>query len=91
VTKRKFTMVPDMWALRLAEMRADGCTYRVALYLLQRARWEQHVTMSNQAAEKIGVGRRGKRSALHQLSEAGLVVVEERPSKSPIVKVRWVD
>jgi hypothetical protein len=91
LTKKLFTVVPEMWSLRLAEIRADGCTYRLALYLLQRARWEQHVTLSNQAMHKIGVGREGKRNALCQLREAGLVAVEERPRKSPIVKVRWTD
>ena len=31
----KFTMFPDAWDYQLAKIRADGCTYRVAIYLLR--------------------------------------------------------
>ena len=34
---RKFTKFPRMWRLQLAEMRAAGSTYRVALFLLDQA------------------------------------------------------
>jgi DNA-binding FadR family transcriptional regulator len=40
---------------------------------------------------KLGVSRNGKRNALSQLREAGLIAVEERPRKSPIITVRFVD
>ena len=88
---RKFTKVPEMWHMRLAEIRAGGYTYRVALHLLKEARWGQHVTLSTAALQKLGVSRNGKRCALRQLEEAGLVAVEERPNKNPVVKVRWLD
>jgi DNA-binding transcriptional ArsR family regulator len=83
--------VPDMWYVRLAEIHADGCAYRVALYLLREARWSQFVTLSTSALRKLGVSRNGKRSALRQLREAGLIAVEERSRKNPVVKVRWLD
>jgi len=89
--RRKFTMVPDMWYVRLAEIHANECAYRVALYLLKEARWSPYVTASSAALLKLGVGRKGKRSALQQLREAGLIAVEERPNKNPIAKVRWID
>ena len=88
---RKFTKVPDMWYQCLADIRADGCTYRVALYLLRQARWSHFVTLSSSALRKLGVSRNGKRSALRQLGEVGLIAVEERPYKNPVVKVRWLD
>jgi hypothetical protein len=47
------------------------------------------VTLSTAALRKLGVHRDGKRSALGQLRKAGLIEVEERPRKSPIVKVRF--
>jgi hypothetical protein len=61
----------------------------VAFYLLDQARWRERVTLSTAALRKLGVNRDGKRSALQQLRTAGLVEVEERPRKSPIVKVRF--
>ena len=87
----KFTKVPQMWRTRLAETRASGCAYRVALYLLDKACWSRQVTLSTATMRKLGVSRNGKRGALRQLRRAGLIAVEERPRKSPLVTVRFVD
>jgi hypothetical protein len=89
--KSKFVKFPKMWRVRLAEIRAGGCAYRVALYLLDRACWSRQVILSTATMRRLGVSRNGKRSAIRQLREAGLVAVEERPRKSPIVTVRFVD
>jgi hypothetical protein len=88
---RKFVKFPRMWQVCLAEMRANACTYRVALYLLDRASFSRRVVLSTAAMEKRGVSRTGKRRALQQLRQKGLIAVEEHPSKSPIVTVRFVD
>ena len=77
--------------MRLAETHADGCAYRVALYPLDKAGWSHHVVLGTATMQKLGVGRKGKRGALQQLRRAGLIAVEERPHKSPIVTVRFVD
>ena len=82
---------PRMWQVCLAEMRANGCTYRVALYLLDRASFSQRVVLSSATMQRHGVSRNGKRRALQQLRRKGLIAVEERPSKSPVVTVRFVD
>jgi hypothetical protein len=75
----------------MAEARASGCAYRVALYLLDRACWSRRVNLSTATMRKLGVSRNGKRRALQQLRRCGLIAVEERPSKSPIVTVRFTD
>ena len=77
--------------MRLAETQADGCAYRVALYLLDKAYWSRQVVLGTVTMQKLGVGRKGKRGALQHLRQAGLITVEERPRKSPIVTVRFVD
>jgi hypothetical protein len=87
----KFTKFPKIWEMRLAETQADGCTYRVALYLLDKACWSTQVVLGTATMQKLGVGRKGKRGALQHLRRAGLIAVEERPHKSPIVTVRFVD
>jgi hypothetical protein len=88
---RKFTKFPKIWQMRLAETQADGCAYRVALHLLDKACWSRQVVLGTATMEKLGVGRKGKRGALQHLRRAGLIAVEERPRKSPIVTVRFVD
>ena len=87
----KFTKFPKIWEMRLAETQADGCTYRVALYLLDKACWSRQVVLGTATMQNRGVGRKGKRGALQHLRRAGLIAVEERPHKSPIVTVRFVD
>jgi hypothetical protein len=86
----RFTKFPKIWQIQLAKIRADGCAYRVALYLIEQAHWCKLVPLSNVTARKVGVSRNGKRTALQQLSKAGLVAVEERPRKSPLIKVRFL-
>jgi hypothetical protein len=92
---KKFVKFPEMWRVQLAGIRANGCAYRMALHLLERAHWmspgNRQVTLSTTSMRKLGVNRQGKRSALQQLRKAGLIAVEERPKKSPIVTVRFVD
>jgi hypothetical protein len=86
---RKFVKVPKMWQVRLGEIQANGSTYRVALYLLDRATWGEQVPLGNRVLEKHGVNRRAKWRALETLRQAGLVAVEHRPRRNPIVRVRW--
>ena len=87
----KFTKFPKMWGQQLAEIHANGCTYRVALYPLERATFSKEVILSTSTLRRLGVSRNGKRGALQQLRRAGLIAVEERRDKNPIVTVRWVD
>ena len=46
----KFVMFPKMWQTCLAEQHADGSTYRVALYLLDRASFSEHVPLIEHVA-----------------------------------------
>jgi hypothetical protein len=92
-TKSKFTMFPDAWDDQLARVKADGCTYRVALSLL-REKWragDSRVKLANVALEARNVSRWSKQHALDQLVEAGLISIERRPRKSPIVMVKFAD
>jgi hypothetical protein len=89
---KRFVKVPEIWWEGLAKVRAGGSTYRVAGYLLKRV-WKRGnpVKLTNEGLDAIGVGRKGKRLALGELRRAGLVTVEERPKKSPIVVVKFVE
>jgi hypothetical protein len=86
---RKFVKVPRMWQIRLGEIRADGSTYRVALYLLERAAWSEQVPLGNRVLKKHGANRWAKWRALEKLRRAGLIAVEARQGRAPLVKVRW--
>jgi hypothetical protein len=85
----KFVKFPKMWQVRLAEIRADGSTYRVALYLLDKATFSEQVPLGNRVLGKYGVGRTAKWRALERLRQSGLIAVEARRGRPPLVKVRW--
>jgi hypothetical protein len=89
----KFVLVPELWREQLCAIRAHGSTYRVAMHLLHEA-WETNnrtVKLTNVALVKAGVGRRGKALALSELRKAGLIAVEQRPKRNPVVTVRFRD
>jgi len=86
---RKFIKFPKMWEACLAERGADGSTYRVALYLLDRATFAEHVPLSTNALKKRGVSQASKWRALERLRQVGLIAVEHRRGRPPLVKVRW--
>ena len=85
----KFVKFPKMWQVCLEEKRADGSAYRVALYLLDKASFSDVVPLGNRVLEKHGVSRASKWRALEHLRSAGLIAVEARRGKVPLVKVRW--
>jgi hypothetical protein len=92
-SKAPFVKLPVIWEEALAGARASGSTYRVALLLLHMA-WKSGtcvVKLTNVGLAKKGVGRKGKAGALLVLRKVGLVSVEERPRKSPIVTLRLID
>jgi hypothetical protein len=85
-----FVKVPLLWANELARISAAGTTYAVALELLHQARWSKNVKLTTACVEKRGVSRTSKWRALAELRRAGLVHVEERGNKNPIITVRFL-
>jgi hypothetical protein len=87
----KFVQFPELWRTQLCTIRAHGSTYRVAMHLLHEA-WRtdnRAVKLTNVALAKVGVGREGKAIALRELRKTGLIAVEQRPSRNPVVTVRF--
>ena len=86
-----FVKVPLLWATELARIGASGRTCAVALELLYQARWGKNVKLTTARLKTLGVSRRSKWRALDELSRAGLVHVEKRGNKNPIVRVKFID
>jgi hypothetical protein len=89
--RRLFVLVPLVWMDRLNQIKANACTYRVALHILWKSfqRRGEPITMPNNIP---GVSSRSaKRLALLQLEKAKLISVERRQTKSPIVTVLSLD
>jgi hypothetical protein len=85
--RRHFVMLPMAWYDRLKG--ANGQTCRVAWYLLY-LHWKdkgEPVKLNNGMLETDGVSRQSKWKALADLERRGLVAVERRPKRSPIVRL----
>jgi hypothetical protein len=89
ISKPRFIKLPLVWIERLDKIKASGSTYRLAVHILRKA-WQRRgstVTIPNIPQ----VSRNGRRTALRKLELAGLISVERRSDKSPIVTVLHVD
>ena len=86
--RRHFVKVPGIWAERLARARYI-VSYRVALHLLYR-HWKaggRSFSLANGSLKTEGVARGTKWRALRELERLGLITVERRPRKSPVITV----
>jgi hypothetical protein len=88
-----FIIVPVMWWRALTQMQTGDSTWRVALLILDKARRAPYplVKLTNAAAAAVGVSATSKRRAIGQLRKAGLIIVQDRPHKSPIIKAMFTD
>jgi hypothetical protein len=85
--QRQFVMVPWSWVERLKEAR-HMAAYRLALFVLyQHWKTGKPVRASNVALKAMGVSRRSKYRAIRELERLGLVRVEARPRRSPVITV----
>ena len=84
--QKQFIMLPWTWVERLRDARSVT-TYKVALYILHMS-WKKHsksFKLANGALSEEGISRYQKRDALKDLERLGIIRVERRVRKSPIV------
>jgi hypothetical protein len=85
--RRHFVQVPWTWVDRLKG--AQGSTYRVALILLYLD-WKgngEPIKLANGMLRIDGVSRYSKWRALNELERRGMIVVERRRRRSPLIQV----
>jgi hypothetical protein len=82
----KFFMMPTVWAERLNAAKS-AATFKVALHLLLKEfeTHQQTTRLANVALTAIEVSRRQKWRALAELEKLGLIRVDRRNRKSPMV------
>jgi hypothetical protein len=84
----RFAILPLAWAAKAAA--ATNCPKAMVwVWLVQQARKTRSdtVAVSNEALATYGVSRKVKTLALRQLEVAGLIAVERRCGKAPLVKL----
>ena len=89
--REQFVQVPMWWIEKLGEAPlATGTAHQVACHICHLD-WKNHgkpFKLPNGMLEYDGISRYSKWRALRDLERRGLVVVESRSSKSPIIHVR---
>jgi hypothetical protein len=86
--RRQFIRFPWSWMDRLRATR-HCATYRLALLLIYE-HWRnggQTITLSNLATAQEGITRQRKWGGLRELEQLGLIKIERRSRKSPLVTV----
>jgi len=85
--RQQFAILPMMWWEKLEG--ASGQTCRVAWYLLYQ-NWKNGsgpIKLANEMLERSGISHDAKTKALRELERRGLIRVDRRRCKSPIVTV----
>ena len=89
--RNHFAMMPWPWMERL--VGASGQTFRVAWYLLYLY-WKGNgkpIKLPNGMLKMDGVNRQAKWRSLGDLERRGLITVERRRRRSPIIRLRHVE
>jgi hypothetical protein len=83
----EFTMVPEAWLGRLRG--TSNATFRLAIVLLRlNYKHNGHAfKFANSALEEAGVSANSKLRGLKELEGLGLIAVDRRGFKSPVIKV----
>jgi hypothetical protein len=85
--RERFVCVPWSWVEKLSGAR--GQTLRVAIVLLH-LHWKAQgrpVKLANGKLQSDGISRRAKWRALLELESLGLISIERRPKKSPVIQI----
>jgi DNA-binding transcriptional ArsR family regulator len=82
----RFIRVPYQWWERLADAGADGPTVLLALHILYEHWRKRGAPFSLLTCAVPGVSRGQKGRALTKLEAIGLIKIERRPRKAPILQ-----
>ena len=85
--RKKFVMVPGQWLERLEG--ATGKTYQLALHLLWLD-WRYNGAEIRLSNKSIRIERRAKYRALADLEKRGLISIQRRRRRSPVIRVNRV-
>jgi hypothetical protein len=81
---------PEIWMRTLLARPTTAADWKVAGYLLARARFSPLVTLPNKTLGTLGVSRATKWRAVNRLAQWGLIREKCRPGKSPIIRVLYL-
>ena len=79
--------VPWGWVIRASELPGKALIVGLCLWRLSGAMGKGTVTLGNSELEPFGIDRAAKSRALTALEDAGLIMVERKRGRLPIVTI----
>jgi hypothetical protein len=79
--------IPWKWLMLAAQQPGRAFHVAIALWFLAGIKQERTVGLSNKLMKDFGVDRHAKYRGLHALEVVGLVSVERRGGRSPVVTI----
>ena len=86
----RYTKLPEIWRQVLLERKTPASVFKLAWWLLEKAKFSPKVKVSNVAAAKMRISPSTKLRALEWLAAAGLIRLETKNGTSPRVVPKWL-
>ena len=86
----RYVKFPEMWRITLNARPATAADWKIAVELLNRAKFCPVVKLTSHACEKIGISRHTRLRSLNRLGSWGLIRVQSRQKASPVITVRYL-
>ena len=87
-----FARIPHGHAYKLAPAGLTGSAWMVLIvldHLILKGRGKNPARLTHRSLRAAGLSRFAAKRALRQLERAGVVVVEQRPGRAPLVRHLW--
>ena len=85
-------MIPLGWLSRACRLSGKALATALAIWYLKGLRNSyEGLMLTTAVVERLGISRYSKSRALRDLERAGLIRVERRPQKNPLVTILKVD
>jgi hypothetical protein len=87
---RQFTRLENEWAKRLFADKSAGGLWRLAVVLLRKADFADRFPVTTKTMREAGLSRRSKPPLLKRLEALGLIMIEWRGRRAPIVTALYL-
>jgi hypothetical protein len=79
-----------MWRVTLNARPATAADWKIAVELINRAKFSPVVKLTSHAAAKLGMSTRTRLRSLNRLGAWGLIHFDSRQNVSPLITVKWL-
>jgi hypothetical protein len=86
----RYVKFPEMWWRVLKARPTTEADWRIAIALLEKAKFSRVVRLTSHACTKLGISRHTRLRSLNRLGSWGLIHVQSRQKASPLITVKYL-